>query len=56
MFVANNFKSSIPEMALTEEDSRFLAIVNRELNAFRTMLDQLRYLSLTNININCIHN
>ena len=38
MFVQNNFDGSIPAMELTDDDKKFIALINKEL---KTYIDNL---------------
>ncbi|PFX24554.1 Methionine--tRNA ligase, cytoplasmic [Stylophora pistillata] len=42
MFVQNNFDSCIPAMALTDEDKKFIALINKELKTYIDNLEKMR--------------
>lgn len=42
MFVHNNFGGAIPAIELTEEDSNFIALINKELKTYIDDLEKTR--------------
>ncbi|XP_066029111.1 methionine--tRNA ligase, cytoplasmic-like [Pocillopora verrucosa] len=42
MFVQNNFDGSIPAMELTDDDKKFIALINKELKTYIDNLEKIR--------------
>ena len=43
MFLKNNFNSIVPQMDLTKDDLILIALVTREIRAYISSLESLRY-------------
>jgi len=46
MFLKNNFNSIVPQMDLTTDDLKLMALITREINAYISSLESLRYIIL----------
>ena len=42
MFVQNNFDGSTPAMELTDDDKKFIALINKELKTYIDNLEKIR--------------
>ena len=45
MFVNNQFKGTVPEMHLTQEDTELIAYVNREVASYIDNLENIKCVS-----------